>query len=351
MFEDIDHYVLKLGAVLFVFVLERLAFDSHLLSLRRASVPCRSTTQTAVLSAQHPCGLVLAIPTRRATRALDNGQLSDNTSAMRDRIRPESAPLRVTPEPIKKTVVRVEIINRLLKMVRSNELKPGARLPSEPALATMLGVSRPSLREALTVLETLGVVEVRRGVGAFVKDPSAAALDSPGLPRPSAAVEELEFLAPVLHKVRLAVEPVAASLAAERATPEELDRLKAELERLTAAARTRDIIEAAAADVAFHNVILEASHSPLLASIVGALEKPLRQTRETTLGSYWNEVWVVRTHSKIFTTIRQHRPKAAQQAMTRHLQAVEKMIRTIDWTARKARQSRKPGRALRKHRR
>jgi GntR family transcriptional repressor for pyruvate dehydrogenase complex len=269
------------------------------------------------------------------------------------RRRSERPQLDVTPEPIQKTVLRVEIINRLRKMVRSNGLKPGTRLPSEPALATMLGVSRPSLREALTVLETLGVLEVRRGVGAFVKDPSAAALDSSGLPRLSGAVEEreLELLAVVLHRVRLAVEPVAASLAAERATAAELDRLKAELERLTAAAQTRDIIEAAAADVAFHNVILEASHSPLLASIVGALEKPLRQTREITLGSYWNEAWVVRTHTEIFTAIREHRPDAAQQAMTRHLQAVEKLVRTIDWTARKQGKRRQRRRARPEHRR
>src|SRR4051794_21410690 len=78
---------------------------------------------------------------------------------------------------VQRTATRVRIINDILNMIRGTEGAKLQRLPSEPLLAKQLAVSRPSLREALSVLETVGVVEIRRGSGVYVKDPSAAGLD------------------------------------------------------------------------------------------------------------------------------------------------------------------------------
>jgi DNA-binding FadR family transcriptional regulator len=141
----------------------------------------------------------------------------------------------------------------------------------------------------------------------------------------------MEMLLPVLHNVRLAVEPVAAALAAQRASTADLEVIETELYRLWTSAARHDIIEAAAADVAFHAAILQASHSPVLASVIASLETPLRKSREVTLGAYWDEAYVHKTHSDIFEAIKDRAPRAAAEAMRGHLAGVDKIIHSIKW--------------------
>jgi GntR family transcriptional repressor for pyruvate dehydrogenase complex len=223
-------------------------------------------------------------------------------------------------------MVRNEIINRVLGLVRLNQMAPGERLPSELAWAKMLGVSRPSLREAMTVLETVGAIEIKRGLGTFVRDPAAATMDVARQKLVAPAADDIELLAPVLHKVRLAVEPRAAALAAERATDTDFRLMEVELDRLRSAALKHDIIEAAAADVAFHQAVLEGAHSPVLGTIISSLERPFRKFRELTIGGYWDDVYVVATHTRIFDAIRHRLARAAEAAMRGHLEDIDKLV-------------------------
>jgi GntR family transcriptional repressor for pyruvate dehydrogenase complex len=246
------------------------------------------------------------------------------------------------PDPIGRTIVRNEIINRVLRLIRLNRMAPGERLPSEPAWAKMLGVSRPSLREAMTVLETVGAIEIKRGLGTFVKDPGAATMDVSRQKPVAPAADDMERLAPILHKVRLAVEPMAAALAAERATDTDLRLMEIELDRLRSAALKRDVIEAAAADVAFHQAVLEGGHSPVLGVIISSLERPLRKFRELTIGGFWDDVYVVATHTKIFHAIRHRLPRAAEAAMRGHLEDIDKLVQRGSGRARRPRRGARP---------
>src|SRR5262245_56704069 len=102
------------------------------------------------------------------------------------------------------------VLNALRQAIESGELVPGEQLPAEPALAGEFGVSRSVLREAMKALELSGDVEVRRGYGGgtFIARPRSAEEHAP-------VMNALEITAAQLFDVRLALEPVAARLAAE----------------------------------------------------------------------------------------------------------------------------------------
>jgi GntR family transcriptional repressor for pyruvate dehydrogenase complex len=240
---------------------------------------------------------------------------------------PHSAP-RVTSGivSVQRTATRVRIINDILNMIRGEKGAKLERLPSEPMLAKQLAVSRPSLREALSVLETVGVVEIRRGSGVYVKDPSAAGLDQSYSisGRQTISVDEARQLNSVLHDVRVAVEPMAAGLAAQHATKKQLAVIRSHLFRLIDAARLPDLVAAAHADVAFHAAIAVASGNSTLITLLRAIEQPLTQARELRLGAFWDEQFVISTHLAIFEAIAARDCALATKAMMRHLRDVNR---------------------------
>ena len=104
----------------------------------------------------------------------------------------------------------IQIAEQITALIESGEFKPGRQLPSERDLAQALGVSRPTVREALIALEVAGLVEVKVGVGAFVRDAVKA-----GRSLPEADHSALEIM-----QARTLVEPELAALAARRITEE-----------------------------------------------------------------------------------------------------------------------------------
>ncbi|HEY9347561.1 MAG TPA: GntR family transcriptional regulator, partial [Inquilinus sp.] len=104
----------------------------------------------------------------------------------------------------------IQIAEQITAAIDSGEFRPGQQLPSERDLAQELGVSRPTVREALIALEVAGLVEVKVGVGAFVR---AAA-------RPGSALPEADHSALEIMQARALVEPELAALAARHITGE-----------------------------------------------------------------------------------------------------------------------------------
>jgi len=105
-----------------------------------------------------------------------------------------------------------QVIARLANDIRSGRLEPGARLPTEQALSSALGVSRTVVREAVAALRADGLVVTRRGSGAYVADPTAGPFRI-AAPKAAALADVLQVM-----ELRLAVEVEAAALAAERAS-------------------------------------------------------------------------------------------------------------------------------------
>jgi len=151
------------------------------------------------------------------------------------------------------------IEEKLRELIESGELPPGERLPNEPELARRMGVARSSVRTALQRLEVLGVVEVRRGRGWFVQR-------VPATNQPGELIEwiaEQRFRLGELLEVRMALEGMAASLAAARATDGEIDDI-AKLSQDHHSTHT-DVEARVRTGEAFHDAIVRASgNEPLL---------------------------------------------------------------------------------------
>lgn len=159
-----------------------------------------------------------------------------------------------------------QIAEQIQDIIRAEQLQPGTRLPPERDLAEMLGVSRPSVREALIALETAGYIEVRTGDGTFVRRPSGPIFTMEGADYGPGPVEQFE--------ARRAVEPACAKLAARVASREQIDNLEASLIRMKESAASG--INPAEEHRVFHTSLADASGNSILAGAVRELWR-LRQ--------------------------------------------------------------------------
>lgn len=156
------------------------------------------------------------------------------------------------------------VIEALRARIRSGEVRPGDRLPTEPQLTEEFGVSRTVIREAIAGLRADGLVEPRQGVGVFVREPPPAV----GLRLPEAGAHLLSAIIETLE-LRTAVEIEAAGIAAERASPAQAARIRECLAEIDGAIARGERSERA--DFAFHLAIAEATNNPLFAEFLGFL--------------------------------------------------------------------------------
>ncbi|MEO8739155.1 MAG: FCD domain-containing protein [Casimicrobiaceae bacterium] len=211
------------------------------------------------------------------------------------------------------------IVRHLEEAMLSGELAPGDRLPSERELMVTFGVGRGSVREALFVLQRMGLVALAAGERARVTRPTARSLVR-GL---SGAARQL-LAAPdgVRHfqEARMLLECALARDAASRATPERLRPLFAAMEdhRLS---RQRD--RAIAADMLFHFRIAEMSDNPVLIALHSALGEWLREQRATSVQVRGAKGAAAAAHRRVYDAILGRDPDGAAAAMRGHLREVE----------------------------
>src|SRR5258707_5349156 len=118
-----------------------------------------------------------------------------------------------------KSKVSDDVVEWIIDMVRQDKYVPGDQLPSERALAEQLKVSRTSVRDALGQLETMGILEQRAGLGTFIREPTSGVLQASLAPRIFSDPAKLQKL----YEVREIIEVEAATRAAERATPAQIE--------------------------------------------------------------------------------------------------------------------------------
>ena len=227
-----------------------------------------------------------------------------------------------------------KIARQLSDLIAAGEFTPGQRLPAERQLAQQLGVSRPSVREALIALEIEGKVEVRVGSGVFVTAPRP----QPALPPMTEGEGPFELL-----EARRLVEAETAAWAARSATADEIAEIGAavdELERRSTADLSPD-----PPDRDFHLAIARSTHNGPLASVVQLLWDRGR-------GELWRQMEkhfqtpalraaTVRDHRAIYKAIEGRDPRAARRAMHRHLDRVAEDF-AHGFEARKKGQQRRP---------
>ncbi|MFN3484698.1 MAG: FadR/GntR family transcriptional regulator [Planctomycetota bacterium] len=223
--------------------------------------------------------------------------------------------------PVRKLTVAEDILGQIKALLRRNRVTAGSRLPSERELARRLGVSRPSVREALRTLALLGVVDTRHGSGSHLAGSAARVLRAPlefvlMLEKPS--LEEL-------HETRELLDVFLAGRAAERRTPEDLRALERELGRLKEGMdRRRNYVEP---DFRFHEALWEAAHHPLLRSFTVCLQEHVL----TLIGSVkpyvhdWKSSYAI--HERIYRAIRAGLPERARRAMKVHHEMMRDELR------------------------
>jgi GntR family transcriptional repressor for pyruvate dehydrogenase complex len=220
-----------------------------------------------------------------------------------------------------------EIVEQIKDHISQGELKPGEKIPSERDLATLLGVSRPSVREALMVLEAMGLVESRQGGGTFVRSLTEESLASPL----TSMVEKNPRLLHSLAEVRMGLESWSAFLAASRATPEETARIGAlykEMERQASGGGWD-----AEVDAQFHYAITTATHNTLQLHVLNTIHGLFHATIQVALTEFYRKAGYVELllnqHREIFEAIADRDPERARMAMMKHLKLVEEKMYQI----------------------
>ena len=207
-----------------------------------------------------------------------------------------------------------QVADQIRAVIEQGGLHPGSRLPPERELALQLGVSRPSLREALIALEIEGRVEIRMSSGVYVcaappaSDANAVSLgDSPS----------------ELMQARAILEGSVVSLAAARVTKHGLDRLKTCLEAMRHEVQRG--LSPVDADRRFHVSIAELTGNSILSRLVGELFDSRHGaisshlTRRAESGHTW--LAALHEHELIFRALESRDPQEAAAAMSAHLRA------------------------------
>jgi len=224
-------------------------------------------------------------------------------------------------ERIKKESVVELAIGKIYELIRLHNLRENDRLPPERELSEMLGISRNSLREAIRVLDMLGIIRVEQGSGMVIDTTKVS--DSVTRHLSFALLLNREKLAE-LFEARLVVETECAGFAAERATPAEIEALRATYEKLVEfrAERARGIQY----ELQLHALIAKASHNPILEKILSSLRQVLKESRETTVPSGGVTASTVESQEKIVDAIGRHDQVLARALMYEHISAVARRV-------------------------
>ncbi len=226
------------------------------------------------------------------------------------------------------TVTRISdvVAYGLEKRILEGSLKNGDRLPSERDFSVELGVSRPTLRVAIQKLITKGLLATRQGGGTFVTDKLEAYFVDPW--------QEMLSDHPMLHgdllEFRQMLECRAASLAAERATNVDIERLDSHYAALEAAYEKEDIKACIDADVAFHQAIAEAAHNVLIGHMSASLLKLIHGHVSINLEHLharpqkWDQLRA--QHHAVWQAIRERQPELASNAARGHIDFVRQSM-------------------------
>ncbi len=223
--------------------------------------------------------------------------------------------------PVKRLRTHEHVLAAVEQQILSGRLKPGDRLPGERELGELLGVSRPSVREALRALESLGVITAGVGSGkrAGSKIASEPSIALSYFLRVHVGLANFRF-ADVLD-TRLALERAAARGAARNASASDLRRLRESLDTMSDPALSSEQFHDA--DAAFHVALAEASGNQMLSDFTQAVRGAVRQQMVEASAAVEDWGGVVTElnagHRQILEAVEAGDEDAAEQAVVRHI--------------------------------
>jgi GntR family transcriptional repressor for pyruvate dehydrogenase complex len=218
------------------------------------------------------------------------------------------------------------VAEQLLDKIRQEGLKPGARLPSEQAMAGHFQVSRTVIRDAIALLKADGLLETRKGSGAFI-----LRLDGVGLGADSLTQQSVQSLLNVIE-VRGGIEAETAALAAVRRSPGQLADIEHALRRIEeAVAAGSDGVEE---DAKFHQCIAVATGNPTWVHFVEMFAEPIRSAVKVTRANEARRQDLVREvqeeHEQIVNAIAARDPELARIAARTHMEHAARRVRQAD---------------------
>lgn len=219
------------------------------------------------------------------------------------------------------------VAERLLAKIREDGLQPGTRLPSEQNMAEHFGVSRTVIRDAIALLKAEGLLETRKGSGAFLRRPA-----SPSPMQTDPLTEQSIQSLLNLIEVREGVEAETAALAAVRRTPAQLADIEHALRRIEeAVAAGLDGVEE---DAKLHQSIAVATGNPTWVRFVEMFAEPIRsavkvtRTNEARREDFTRQVQ--EEHERIVSAIAARDPDAARAAARAHMEQAARRVREAD---------------------
>lgn len=222
-------------------------------------------------------------------------------------------------EPIRPISVVDLIVHRIEEMMLQGALLPGQRLPPERDLASLMEVSRTSVRQSLAVLKERGLISVRAGSGSYTKVTGDLVITDLAGTLSSFKERVLEPM-----EIRQLLEPQTARLAAERSSDEDIQVMASLLEdqrqRFT---EGHSFVEE---DVAFHRQIAMSANNKILLQIIDNVQLMIRDSREVSLATPEGARISLKGHTKIHDAIRNRQPDQAYEAMAEHLESVSNLI-------------------------
>jgi DNA-binding FadR family transcriptional regulator len=225
--------------------------------------------------------------------------------------------------PVERQSTVGAVAKQLLQLLTEGNYSPGTRLPPERQLATSLGVGRSTLREALAALDVLGLVDVRPGSGTYLAADSSELLPQAikwGLmlrqPRTRDLVEVREYL-----------EVVTARLAAERATDDDIERLRQTVAAMRAAGD--DVGAFVKADIAFHFEAARIAANTVLQDILFSIQSLLTAWFDRTLRVPGTIAATLAEHEAVFDAIASRSPELAERHMKALMDAADLRLKKV----------------------
>jgi GntR family transcriptional repressor for pyruvate dehydrogenase complex len=242
----------------------------------------------------------------------------------RDEHQPQPS-FSLTPIDARKRAEQVR--DSLVQLIREGQLKHGDKLPTEPQLSAMFGVGRSSVREAVQSLVGLGIIEMRRGRGAFV---SRVSLND--LVRMVDGAVRLEYGAALqVHEVRAMIEITGARLAATRRTDEDLAAMRMAIDEYANFSVDTPNEALVSSDLAFHRAVIKAAHNEMLIQLLNSISGLLRQHRRQYAAANEPSLRddVIRNHEVILDSIRNGDPRLAASRMQTHMRTIWTQIEAL----------------------
>ena len=204
-----------------------------------------------------------------------------------------------------------QVADGIMNLIQETPYKAGDKLPTEKELCESTGAGRNTVREALKILASRNVLEIRQGAGTFVSEKQGIPDDPLGF----SMVNDHVKLTRDLLQVRIMLEPQIAALAAQCAKEHEIKELEEILEEMEAAMKKRE--DYSELDTKFHTKIAQCTHNIVMENLLPVIGKGVAVFAKEVAQTEYDRTWI--SHRKIFCYIRDHKPFEAEIEMQYHL--------------------------------